>query len=80
MKKSLELKYYGKDMSATVPKLTNVGKVREAIAGSMLKHPWKWGGAVVGLGLAKFALAGWAIGKVSKSKKKKEQPKKYMAG
>ena len=56
-----------KDMSAT--KLSNVGRVKEAVAGSMLKHPWKWGGAVVGLGLAKFALAGWAIGKVTKKKK-----------
>jgi hypothetical protein len=74
--KGFELAQHTKDMSAT--KLSNVGRVKEAVAGSMLKHPWKWGGAVVGLGLAKFALAGWAIGKVTK--KKKEQPKKYMAG
>ena len=65
-----------KDMSAT--KLSNVGRVKEAVAGSMLKHPWKWGGATLGLGFAKFALAGWVAGKAGK--KKKEQPKKYMAG
>ena len=76
--KGFELTQHTKDMGAT--KLSNVGRVKEAVAGSMLKHPWRWGGAVVGLGLAKFALAGWAIGKVSKSKKQKEQPKKYMAG
>ena len=75
--KGFELTQITKDMGG--PKLSNVARVREAVAGSMLKHPWRWGGATVGLGLAKFALAGWAIGKVSKSKKK-EQPKKYMAG
>ena len=33
-------------------------------------------------GIGKFAAAGWAIGKMrgSKKPKKKEQPKKYMAG
>ena len=74
--KGFELTQLTKDMGST--KLSNVGRVKEAVAGSMLKHPWKWGGATVGLGLAKFAIGGWAIGKVSK--KKKEQPKKYMAG
>ena len=75
--KGFELTQITKEMSG--PKLSNVGRVKEAIAGSMLKHPWKWGGATVGLGLAKFALAGWIAGKAGK-KKKKEQPKKYMAG
>jgi len=74
--KGFELTQITKDMGGS--KLSNVGKLREAMAGSMLKHPKTWLGATVGLGLAKFALAGWAIGKVSK--KKKEQPKKYMAG
>ena len=73
--KGFELTQHTKDMGVT--KLSNVGRVKEAMAGSMLKHPKTWLGATVGLGLAKFALAGWAIGKVSK---KKEQPKKYMAG
>ena len=73
--KGFELTQITKDMGG--PKLTNVGRVKEALAGSMLKHPKTWLGATVGLGLAKFALAGWAIGKVSK---KKEKPKKYMAG
>ena len=75
--KGFEITQITKDMGG--PKLTNVGRVKEAMAGSMLKNPKTWLGATVGLGLAKFALAGWAIGKVSKSKKK-EQPKKYMAG
>jgi len=73
--KGFELTQITKDMGG--PKLTNVGRVKEALAGSMLKHPKTWLGATVGLGLAKFALAGWAIGKVSK---KKEKPKKYMVG
>ena len=73
--KGFELTQITKDMGGS--KLSNVGKLREAMAGSMLKHPKTWLGATVGLGLAKFALAGWAIGKVSK---KKEKPKKYMAG
>ena len=77
--KGFELIQHTKDMGAT--KLSNVGKLREAAAGAVLKHPWRYGGALVGLGFAKFALAGWAIGKVTKSKKKKEtQIKKYMAG
>ena len=74
--KGFELTQITKDMGGS--KLSNVGKLREAAAGAVLKHPWRWGGALIGMGFAKFALAGWAIGKVSK--KKKEQPKKYMAG
>jgi len=74
--KGFEITQITKDMGG--PKLTNVGRVREAVAGSMLKHPKTWLGATVGLGFAKFALAGWVAGKAGK--KKKEQPKKYMAG
>ena len=75
--KGFELTQITKDMGG--PKLSNVARVREAVAGSMLKHPWRWGGAVIGTGFAKFALAGWVAGKAGK-KKKKEQSKKYMAG
>tara|TARA_R100001530_G_scaffold104929_1_gene73159 strand:+ start:370 stop:564 length:195 start_codon:yes stop_codon:yes gene_type:complete len=57
-------------------------ELKDKFARSVMKHPWKWGLGAVGLGVAKFAAAGWAIGKVagSKKKSKKEQPKKYMAG
>ena len=74
--KGFELTQITKDMGG--PKLSNIGKLREAAAGAILKHPWRYGGALVGLGFAKFALAGWVAGKAGK--KKKEQPKKYMAG
>ena len=73
--KGFELTQITKDMGG--PKLSNVARVREAVAGSMLKHPWRWGGALIGMGFAKFALAGWVAGKAGK---KKQQPKKYMAG
>tara|TARA_R110002033_G_scaffold70736_2_gene122363 strand:- start:157 stop:348 length:192 start_codon:yes stop_codon:yes gene_type:complete len=60
----------------------NVDKLKERMAASVMKHPVKWGAGLAGLGLAKFAVAGWALSKVGKSKKKKEKelPKKYMAG
>ena len=73
--KGFELTQHTKDMGAT--KLSNVGRLREAAAGAVLKHPWRWGGALIGMGFAKFALAGWVAGKAGK---KKQQPKKYMAG
>ncbi len=73
--KGFELTQITKDMGGS--KLSNVDRVREALAGSMLKYPKTWIGTTVGLGFAKFALAGWIAGK---SGKKKEQPKKYMAG
>ena len=72
--KGFELTQITKDMGGS--KLSNVARVREAVAGAMLKHPWRWGGAVIGTGFAKFALAGWVAGKAGK----KKQPKKYMAG
>ena len=43
--KGFELTQITKDMGG--PKLSNVARVREAVAGSMLKHPWRWGGAVI---------------------------------
>ena len=57
-------------------------QLKETLALSVLKHPWKWGMGVGALGIGKFAAAGWAIGKMRgpKKPKKKEQPKKYMAG
>ena len=73
--KGFELTQITKDMGGS--KLSNVARVREAVAGSMLKNPKTWLGATVGLGFAKFALAGWVAGKAGK---KKKQPKKYMAG
>ena len=51
-------------------------KLREAAAGAVLKHPWRYGGALIGLGFAKFALAGWVAGKAGKKKKARWQGKK----
>ena len=57
-------------------------KLKQKLALSVLKHPWKWGLGAGALGIGKFAAAGWAICKMkgSKKPKKKEQSKKYMAG
>ena len=73
--KGFELTQITKDMGG--PKLTNVGRVKEALAGSMLKHPKTWLGATVGLGI-KVAL-GYGLYKAGQASGKK-QPKKYMAG
>ena len=57
-------------------------QLKDKFASSVMKHPWKWGLGVAGLGVAKFAAAGWAIGKMrgSKKKKAKEPIKKYVIG
>ena len=39
--KGFELTQITKDMGG--PKLSNIGKLREAAAGAILKHPWRYG-------------------------------------
>jgi len=51
-------------------------KLKEKLALSVLKHPWKWGLGAGALGIGKFAAAGWAIGKMRGSK----NPKKTSSG